>query len=257
MVTAELLNYIKGQISQGQTSEAIKVVLLNQGWSEADISQAFIQAGTNQPNQNTQQSTNGNVQIPIALSSNPSPPISNDLNNTKPKNKLKYLLGTPILLVIVIIIILISKGVFFRKQFPQSSSLNSLAGFEVLIPKLSNDYYLKNYKVNDKTVNSPLLLVFEINGTNKRNILMSQSLISSDIDIEHTVNLLFKQFSSKEVTVHGYRAFIIVLPKNQDRPDSSLLLTWNDNKRHVNIWVRPKEKYTDEELLNFANELYQ
>lgn len=58
MVTTELVNYIRGQISQGQNLETIKTSLLSQKWSEENINEAFSQIGTNQsvqlPQNNTQ-----------------------------------------------------------------------------------------------------------------------------------------------------------------------------------------------------------
>lgn len=57
MVTTELINYIKEQISLGQTSESIKIILLNQGWNETDIIQALIQINTNTINNNIQPQT--------------------------------------------------------------------------------------------------------------------------------------------------------------------------------------------------------
>lgn len=54
MLTAELISYIKGQITQGQSLESIKATLINQKWSETDISDAFSQVGvfqTTQPQQ--------------------------------------------------------------------------------------------------------------------------------------------------------------------------------------------------------------
>lgn len=48
MVTDELINYIRGQISQGQSSESIKTTLLSQKWSDTDINEAFSQLGINQ-----------------------------------------------------------------------------------------------------------------------------------------------------------------------------------------------------------------
>lgn len=46
MLAIELINYIKGQISQGITQDTIKTTLLSRGWNESDINQAFSQIGT-------------------------------------------------------------------------------------------------------------------------------------------------------------------------------------------------------------------
>lgn len=53
MVTAELINYLKGQITSGQTPEAIRTTLIGQGWGEPDIAEAFSQIGVAQSNQST------------------------------------------------------------------------------------------------------------------------------------------------------------------------------------------------------------
>lgn len=57
MITAELVNYIRGQIAQGQNLETIKTSLLSQKWSEADINEAFSQIGTSQVAQPPQDKT--------------------------------------------------------------------------------------------------------------------------------------------------------------------------------------------------------
>lgn len=51
MVTAELINYLKGQIASGQTSETIRTTLIGHGWSKPDIAEAFSQIGVAQSNQ--------------------------------------------------------------------------------------------------------------------------------------------------------------------------------------------------------------
>ena len=48
MVTVELINYIRGQLSQGKAKEEIKANLLSQGWNETDINLAFSQSVVNQ-----------------------------------------------------------------------------------------------------------------------------------------------------------------------------------------------------------------
>jgi len=47
MVTAELINYVKGQISRGQNPEAITSALLKQRWNESDIHEVFLEIGIN------------------------------------------------------------------------------------------------------------------------------------------------------------------------------------------------------------------
>jgi hypothetical protein len=48
VVTSELLNYLKGQVTSGQKPEVIKNNLFKQGWSEMDINNAFSQIGIGQ-----------------------------------------------------------------------------------------------------------------------------------------------------------------------------------------------------------------
>src|SRR3989344_5654382 len=43
MVTQELINYINLQLQQGSSSSNIKQALLNSGWQQLDIDQAFLQ----------------------------------------------------------------------------------------------------------------------------------------------------------------------------------------------------------------------
>lgn len=69
MVTAELINYIKGQLSQGNDQEEIKSTLQSQGWNETDINLAFsqsvdIQPTTPQPSANTNVITESQLEKP-------------------------------------------------------------------------------------------------------------------------------------------------------------------------------------------------
>lgn len=43
MVTPELVNYIKVQLSQGKTKEEVRGVLLSNGWNSSDLDSAFLQ----------------------------------------------------------------------------------------------------------------------------------------------------------------------------------------------------------------------
>lgn len=43
MVTPELVNYIKVQLSQGKTKEEVRGVLLYNGWNSSDLDSAFLQ----------------------------------------------------------------------------------------------------------------------------------------------------------------------------------------------------------------------
>jgi len=58
MITSDLLDYIKQQLEQGFSKEQIKNVLLNSGWEEKDIDEAFYSI------LNTQLSS-GMLQVPI------------------------------------------------------------------------------------------------------------------------------------------------------------------------------------------------
>lgn len=57
MVTAELVNHIREQITQGQDSETIRATLLSQKWSETEINEAFSQIENSQISQNLQGNT--------------------------------------------------------------------------------------------------------------------------------------------------------------------------------------------------------
>jgi hypothetical protein len=57
MVSTELIDYIKYQLSQGKTQEEIVASLSIEGWSEADVNLAFSQSITIQP-ATTQSPTN-------------------------------------------------------------------------------------------------------------------------------------------------------------------------------------------------------
>ncbi|MGB9743408.1 MAG: hypothetical protein ACPLW9_01700 [Minisyncoccales bacterium] len=45
MITPQLIDYIKEQIKQGVSNKEIKQVLLDAGWRELDIDEAFNQIG--------------------------------------------------------------------------------------------------------------------------------------------------------------------------------------------------------------------
>ena len=52
MVTAGILDYIKGQIALGENPDLIRLSLAAKGWKETDIEDAFSQAGIiNNPSQ--------------------------------------------------------------------------------------------------------------------------------------------------------------------------------------------------------------
>lgn len=61
MVTPELVNYIKAQLSQGKTKEEIKAVLLSNGWKASDLDSAFLQLFPNSVTEKPEESIKEDV----------------------------------------------------------------------------------------------------------------------------------------------------------------------------------------------------
>jgi hypothetical protein len=124
MITQELLNYIKQQLQEGKNKQEIKNSLLQVGWQEQDIEEAFSSLSINQTSQ-TPQTNISSFQPPF------------EQIPTKRKNK-KLIV---IISIIVLFLAVIGGGIFAYFNYFQSPEKITQKMIEKLLEIKSLEYY--------------------------------------------------------------------------------------------------------------------
>lgn len=144
-----------------------------------------------------------------------------------------------------------------KPKIVSGAEITQKASFEVLVPlTLSQEYSLNNYYIVPGGSVSPVTVIINYKGSANKKILISQSLNPDKVDILKSMNL-FKTRNPKQLQVNSNVAFIVEVPSEENSSVLSKLLSWNDDKRHINIWFTPSGDFTEEQVVNFASSLYR
>lgn len=162
--------------------------------------------------------------------------------------------------IIIIIFIGIGIYIFFANSYhklPSENELSSKAGFEVLIPRnLPNNYSFNGYKITNGEGLTSTTVTLEFSKEGRGNILVAELVKKDDKDAMDKLFRLFSRFSPQYMNLANFKAIYVIKSAREDDSIKQILLTWQDEKRQMNIWFNQDTDFNQSEVVKFGESFY-